>query len=66
MVVDTDKRMLAFFYHLETRGNLWKRAETKHQHSSSIVNKIKHSQTESNETERDCSWLSVVLLGIGT
>jgi hypothetical protein len=53
MVVDTDKRMLAFFYHLETRGNLWKRAETKHQHSSSIVNKIKQSQTESNETEWD-------------
>jgi len=51
MVVDTDKQ--TFFYDLETRGNLWKRAETKHQHSRSIVNKIKHSQTESTKPERD-------------
>lgn len=32
---------------------IWKRAETKRQHSSSVVSRIKHSQTESNETERD-------------
>jgi len=53
MVVDTDKQISAFFYHLETMGNLWKRAETKRQHSSSVVSRIKHSQTESNETETD-------------
>jgi len=53
VVVGNDKQMSSFFDRLGTGRNLWKRAKTKHQHSSSIVNRIKHSQTESNETEGD-------------
>ena len=66
VVVGIEKHMSSLFDRLETDRNVWKRAETKRQHSSSVVNRIQQNETESNETERYLSWLSVVLLGIGT
>ena len=53
VVVAIAKQMSSFFDRLETVRTLWKRAETKRQHSSSLVNRIQQNETESNETEGD-------------